>query len=283
MSKHTSKYIKILAAILILLITFVALYLILRPTRLNQPESIVYDKQGARFLISNTGNGKIISLNEKGKYKVFLSKGLDKPRGLTIISGKLYVTDNKVVRVIDLKTAMILQSINVPDSKMLNDIESDHLGYLYVTDTKADRLFIINPATKMVESKTDKLLKAPNGIIYDYPRRQMLIVCYQEQSKKFSANPILSLDIQSKELSVFMPKQPNVHKELDGIAIDNLGRIYYSSWMDQTIYMIPQEQNRIQTWQSGITSPADIYYHQPTNELLVPVFEKNKILRYKLD
>ena len=47
--------------------------------------------------------------------------------------------------------------------------------------------------------------------------------------------------------------------------------------------MIPQEQNRTLIWQSDLQSPADIYYHKPTNEILVPLMEKNQILRFKVD
>jgi len=70
---------------------------------------------------------------------------------------------------------------------------------------------------------------------------------------------------------------------LDGIAIDDLGRIYYSSWGEKCLFMIPQEQNRTLIWQSDLQSPADIYYHKPTNEILVPLMEKNQILRFKVD
>ncbi|MBW6513600.1 MAG: hypothetical protein K0B87_02460, partial [Candidatus Syntrophosphaera sp.] len=62
-----------------------------------------------------------------------------------------------------------------------------------------------------------------------------------------------------------------------------LGRIYFVSWGEEAIFMIPQEQNRTLLWQENIPSPADIYYHQPTGEIIVPVFNKNEIRRFKVD
>jgi hypothetical protein len=118
------------------------------------------------------------------------------------------------------------------------------------------------------------LLKSPNGLVYDRPRNQMLIVCFSKGS------PILALDLGTNDLSVF---KETLYDNLDGIAIDDLGRIYISSWGENAIYMIPQEQNRFIQWKSAVNSPADIYYHQPTNELLVPLFEQNRIERFKVE
>ena len=47
--------------------------------------------------------------------------------------------------------------------------------------------------------------------------------------------------------------------------------------------MIPQEQNRFLLWQEELQSPADIFFHTATNEIIVPLFEKNQIKRFELD
>jgi len=74
-----------------------------------------------------------------------------------------------------------------------------------------------------------------------------------------------------------------MYSNLDGIASDDLGRIYFSSWKEKTIYRIPQEQNRFEIFHKDIDSPADIYYHQATGEIIVPVFEKNQIERIRIE
>ncbi len=274
MSKRFNKILMVLIAFLVILTAAYVLLRVFRPTMLNKPESIAYDSIAKRFLISNVGNGKIISRDEKGHFKVFVKKGLKSPRGMKIISTDLYVTDDTKVQVINIKTAKIIKTIPIPGSKMLNDIESDHKGKLYISDTKANRLFIYDPATKKVESVQSELLIAPNGIVYDYPRKQMLIVCLSKSS------PILSYNIVSKEFATF---RSTLYDNLDGIAIDDLGRIYFSSWGESAVFQIPQEQNRTNLWQSDINSPADIYYHQPTNEILVPQMLENAIKRFKVD
>jgi sugar lactone lactonase YvrE len=241
---------------------------------LNKPESIAYDTQGKRFLISNSGNGQILTLNEKGKYDVLIGKGLDNPRGLKLIYPFLYAADNKKIRVIDVPKARIVDSIPIAGSIMLNDIESDNNGLLYISDTQADKLFILDPATKKAEPISSALLKKPNGIVFDAPRSQMFIVSYTKGSS------VLALDIRSRQVSVFMP---SIYDNLDGIAIDDLGRIYFSSWGEKAIFMIPQEQNRTLLWQKDLVAPADIYYHKPTNEILVPLYDNNEIKRFKAE
>ncbi|MFO8145381.1 MAG: SMP-30/gluconolactonase/LRE family protein [Candidatus Syntrophosphaera sp.] len=274
MTRYKSRIILILMVVLIILLAAYVFLRFTKPNPLNNPESVVYDETGDRFLISNAGNGRIISLDSGGKYEVLLKDGLTNPRGMKLKYPNLWVTDNTQVKVIDLEQGRITESIPIPGSIMLNDIEFDHLGKLYVTDTKADMLFIIDPATKEIESIKSPLLSAPNGIIYDYPRKQMLIVCLKEGS------PILSYGIGDRQVTTFMT---TLYDNLDGIAIDDLGRIYFSSWSEKAIFQIPQEQNRTLIWREGIESPADIYYHQPTGEIIVPNFRKNEILRFKVE
>lgn len=269
-----NRIILILVLLVLLLLAILILGRLFRPARLDNPESITYDSINNSFLISNTGNGKILSLDDKGKYKVFFSKGLKKPRGIKLIPPNLYVADNTVLHVIDVQKKELSYSIPIEGAKMLNDIESDRNGKLYITDTGANRLFIVNPASKQVQSISSPLMTAPNGIIYDYPRPQMLIVCLS------SSSPILSLDLNTNDITVF---KQTLYDNLDGIAIDSLGRIYFSSWGEKAIFMVPQEQNRFIQWKTDVVSPADIYYHQPTNELIVPLFELNKIERFRLD
>ena len=75
----------------------------------------------------------------------------------------------------------------------------------------------------------------------------------------------------------------SIYSDIDGIAIDDLGRIYISSWGQNMIFEIPQEQNRFLATFTDIEDAADILYYLPNNELIVPLFNKNKIIRLKLE
>lgn len=264
----------IIAVVLIAVAAGVFLWSQVSGPSFNRPESVAFDAVSGRFLISNAGNGTIVSMDSTGALEMLIDKGLSKPRGLKMVLDKLWVTDDTQVHAIDVAAKKILTTIPVSGSKMLNDIEADELGQLYISDTMGNCLWILDPLTKKLEKVTDKLMKQPNGIYFDRPRRQMLIVSLGEKQ------PILAFNTKSREFSVFMD---TIYSRLDGIQADDPGRIFFSSWAEKAILMIPQTQNRFQLFQKDLTSPADFYWHEPTNELIVPLMEQNKVIRIPLD
>lgn len=267
--------IKPLAIVLLLVLIGLAIYFFLVSGRLlNEPESIAFDSTGQRFLISNVKGKSIVSMDLKGKMRPWLKSGLSSPRGLAIWEDRLYAADGKKIAVISLKDAKLLTTIKVPDAMMLNDLAFDKHGLLYVTDTAANCLHLVDPATQKVNKINSPLLKSPNGIVYDMPRDQMFIVGFTERSS------ILSLSTKDLSIRIFVD---SIYSNLDGIAIDDLGRIYFSSWTEKMIIEIPQEQNRFIAKFKDLSDAADIFYYLPNNELLVPLMSENRIQRISLD
>lgn len=242
--------------------------------RLANPESVVFDPVTKSFLISNAGNGSIVSMDSTGTYHKFIHSGLNKPRGMKLVASNLYVSDDTRVHIIDVPTRKITRTYPIAGAGMLNDIETDDAGNIYVSDTRGDALYIIDPSSGKADKFTTPQMKAPNGIHFDRPRKQMFIVCLTKHS------PILSFDIVNREFSIF---KETMYSDLDGIVSDELGRIYFTSWNERAIYMIPQEQNRFILFHKDIDSPADLYWHAPGNELIVPQFQKNRLQRIPLD
>ena len=248
------KMIKPLAIVLLLVLIGLAIYFFLVSGRLlNEPESIAFDSTGQRFLISNVKGKSIVSMDLKGKMRPWLKSGLSSPRGLAIWEDRLYAADGKKIAVISLKDAKMLTTIKVPDAMMLH---------------------LVDPATQKVNKINSPLLKSPNGIVYDMPRDQMFIVGFTERSS------ILSLSTKDLSIRIFVD---SIYSNLDGIAIDDLGRIYFSSWTEKMIIEIPQEQNRFIAKFKDLSDAADIFYYLPNNELLVPLMSENRIQRITLD
>ncbi len=268
---------KIIMPLIILLVAFIAIFMYLNFSRgrvINQPESITFDSTGKRFLISNIKGKSIATMTLDGKYGILLKDGLTSPRGIMAKDNYLYVADATQLKIIDIPTAKISKSIIIPDARMLNDLALDKTGLVYITDTAANCVFVVDTIANTTEKIQSSLLKAPNGIVYDMPRDQMLIVGFSKRS------PILSLNTLGRNVSIFMD---TIYSDLDGIAIDDLGRIYISSWAQDMIFMIPQEQNRFVAKFKDIKDAADIFYYLPTNELIVPLVSKSKIIRIPLE
>ncbi|PKN74062.1 MAG: hypothetical protein CVU50_00360 [Candidatus Cloacimonetes bacterium HGW-Cloacimonetes-3] len=269
---QSRKFTLIMSAVLGIIILIVLLVKL--GGSLKGPESIAFDEAGKRFLISNTRGKSIVSMSLNGKYDSFVSRGFKAPRGIIAKGNMLYVADESQVHIIEIDKAKIIQSIPVEGAKLLNDIALDKLGLVYVTDTIANCVFIINPVNKTVDKIVSPLFNAPNGIVYDMPRDQMFIVGFSKQAS------VLSLSTKDRSVTTFMD---SIYSQLDGIAIDDLGRIYFSSWDQDMIVVIPQEQNRFEAKFKDITDAADMFYYLPNNELIVPLHTKNKVIRIPIN
>ena len=272
--KMKNKILYLAIVLLILVAIIIVVVLISRKAPLNGPESIAYDEVGKHFLVSNTLGKNIVSMSLNGQYAPFLKKGLQEPRGIIINSHKLYVADKAFIKVIDLEKAEIIDTINIPGAVMLNDLAFTKKGVIYTTDTAGNCVYVIDTLNNNIQKIVNPLLQKPNGIIYDMPRDQMFVVCFRDKS------PILAISTLDNSVSIFMD---SIYSDLDGIAIDDLGRIYISSWGQDMIFEIPQEQNRFLATFTDIKDAADIFYYLPNNELIVPLFNKNKIIRLKLE
>jgi len=119
-------------------------------TGLATPESVLYDAENDRYLVSNI-NGKPTEKDNNGFISVLSPDGeittlkwieggknkvkLDAPKGLALAKGVLYAADITVVRMFDAKTGAPKGDIPVPGSTFLNDLSSGPDGKIYVSDS----------------------------------------------------------------------------------------------------------------------------------------------------
>ena len=265
----------LIISVLILIGVLVTLFFILRAQpKLNSPKSITYDALGERFLISNLGNHTIIAMDAEGKLSKVIKKGLNNPRGITMRGQELLVADDDKLHIIDPQAGVILQSVTIDGAKLLNDVAVDELGAIYLTDTDSECIWRLDKQGTNPTRFTSKLMQQPSALFFDKPRRQMFVVSMGQRQ------PIINFSTKSHEFSIF---KDTMYSQLDGIQADDLGRIYFSSRQEQALFMIPQAQNRYILLEKNLKSPADIYWHEPTNELLLPLMQENRILRLVLE
>jgi len=78
----------------------------------NNPESVVFDYQNMRWLISNKANGNILQQDLDGNLNYFVQSGLDNPKGIIIVDGVAYVNENTSVKGFDLTTGTEVFSLD---------------------------------------------------------------------------------------------------------------------------------------------------------------------------
>ncbi|MER9118939.1 SMP-30/gluconolactonase/LRE family protein [Mesorhizobium sp. M0954] len=210
---------------------------------LEQPESALFDAAGQRVVVSNIvgnpgeadGNGYLSILSMDGKLVTqHWTDGMDAPKGMAIVGGKLYVADLTHVRVVDLASGKLTSTIDVPNAVFLNDVTADASGKIYVTDMLADTIYRIDGDRPELFVR-DAALASPNGIFADGGR--LIVASWGKGIKPdFStAEPggLLSVDLATKAVSPL----PGAEKfaNLDGVVAIG-GSIYATAYMTGTLY-----------------------------------------------
>lgn len=266
---------------------------VVRYSGFSMSESVLYDADNDRYLVSNingmdaaTDNGFISVLSPDGEVTElkWIEGGkngvvLNAPTGATIVDGVLYVADTPVVRRFDLATGAPLGGVEVPGITVLNDLAADPEGNIYVTDsgfrvgaggmpepTGTDAVFVIKDdrATLLVRSLD---LHMPNGIEWT---DQGLVVCAT------GAAEVYRLDAAGTKQDV--TTTPGAR--LDGIV--SLG---------DTLLVTSHAVNAVLRGKLGGTfevaipaqpSPANISYDTKRGRVLVPQVLGNEVDVYEL-
>jgi hypothetical protein len=262
-------------------------------TGLATPESVLYDADGDRYLVSNINgnpsekdnNGFISALSpdgqvttlkwiEGGKNKV----KLDAPKGMGIVKGVLYVADISVVRMFDAKSGAPKGEVAIPGSTFLNDVTSGADGKVYVSDTgvKAgakgfeptgtDAVYVIDKGhAKAIAKGTE--LGGPNGLLAT--DKGVVVVT-------FGSGEVYRLDDKGKKTDVTKPPTGG----LDGVV--PLGdALLVTSWQGSAIYK-GTLGGTFEVALADQKSPADIGYDTKRGRVLVPHFTEDTVEAYDL-
>jgi sugar lactone lactonase YvrE len=263
-------------------------------TGLSTPESVLYDAEGDRYIVSNINgkpdvaddNGFISLLSPDGKITELKwiegGKGktkLDAPKGLGLAKGVLYVADITAVRMFDAKTGAPKGEVKIEKSTFLNDISISADGSkVYVSDsgikfgekgpepTGTEAVYVIEKGKAKALAKGPDLGK-PNGVLST--DKGLVVVT-------FGSGEAYRLDDKGGKQDVTkLPKGA-----LDGVV--PLGdSLLVSSWEGSAIYK-GKLGGSFDVVLSDQASPADIGYDTKRGRVLVPHFLDSTVEAYDL-
>ncbi|MBV9949684.1 MAG: hypothetical protein JOZ69_22775 [Myxococcales bacterium] len=263
-------------------------------TGLSTPESVLYDADQDRYLVSNI-NGKPTDKDNNGFISVLSPDGqvttlkwieggknkvkLDAPKGLALSKGVLYVADISTVRMFDAKTGAPKGDIAIPGSTFLNDVGSSPDGKIYVSDsglkvgangfepTGTDAVYVIekNKARAIAKGKE---LGAPNGVL---PTDKGVVVV------TFNSGEVYRLDDKGAKQDVSKPPAGG----LDGVVSPGGDTLFVSSWQASSIYR-GKLGGSFEVALGDQKPPADIGYDTKRGHLLVPHFLEDTVEAYEL-
>lgn len=240
------------------------------------PESVLFDAGNKILYVSNIdgkdpwgadGLGSIGKMGADGKnITVDWVTGLQAPKGMGLYKGKLYVADLAEVVVINTKSGKIEKKIAVPGAEGLNDISIDNKGIIYVSDSKAKKVFSVkNGKASLLLDKS----KGPNGVLMN---RNILYVLDAGGLYKMNNNKTLSLIVDGMEGGT------------DGIENVSGNDFLVSTWSG-VVYYVNVANGTKQTLLDGRSikmNSADIGFDVSTKTVFIPTFWRNSVAAYEV-
>lgn len=244
-------------------------------TILKSPESALYDPATKTIFVSNIngnsgdkdGNGFITQLNPDGSVKqLHWVKGLNAPKGMAVINGKLYVADIDQLIQINIKKAIIEKRYVAPGAVFLNDVVAGKKGSVFVSDSRINKIYLLKKRkfSKWLEDEHfEKLngLFVENGFLY------------------IGSKVIHRVNIKNKETIVIQEDCGGI----DGLEKDTKGNFIFSNWAGRIYYLQEKKAVKMLDLTQEKINTADISFARDVNLLLVPTFLDNRVIAYRLD
>ena len=250
----------------------------------DMPESVAFDAAGDRLIVSVMegapnavdGNGHLALLSTDGKIiDAKWATGMDAPKGLALMNGKVFAADLTSLRVVDAQTGKLLQSLPAEGSVFLNDVTTSG-DEIFVSDMMTNTIWRYADGTfeKWLESPE---LNHPNGLYWDNGR--LLVGAWGKGLKNDftteAPGSLLAIDPASKAISVVARDIGNI----DGIARLN-GKLVLNDWINGNVFEIDADgtPNEIMSEPTGL---ADISAHDDV--LYLPHMLEGRIEAVRLD
>ncbi len=245
---------------------------------LETPESVFYHASEDVLYVSNIagdpkekdGRGYISKLSPDGEIieKEWVS-GMDSPKGMAVLNGKLYVTNIDELVEIDIRSAKISNRFKVEGASFLNDVAVTADNKVLFSDSDQGKIHVLENGAVQLWSEPG--VERPNGLIVNNNRILLASKGKLQEVKKNQTGEVLAEGIGAG----------------DGVAVVNDNSYLVSNWQGEVFYVLGQGgENRMKkvldTKDQNVNS-ADIEYIRDRNLLLVPTFGDNRVVAYKLN
>lgn len=211
------------------------------------------------------GKGGVAKLGLDGQVKdLNWVTGMDAPKGLHLYEDLLYVADLTAVLVVDVITGNEIRRIEVPGSIMLNDVTGDDNGVIYVSDTRANKIFELrnNKAALFLDNTSNvNGLKFHKGSLYALVDKELWQINAAKQTKVLA---------KGFELPA------------DGLEPVGEGDFLVSCWGGLIYYVYADGRKDLLLDVRGKQNTADIGFDPKSNTLYVPTFNNNSVQAFKL-
>jgi len=243
------------------------------PAELTTCESVLVDGSTGTIYVSNIsgdprgkdGEGFISIISKNGEIveKGWVT-GIDSPKGMGILDGKLYVTNIDELVEIDIKSASISKTYPVDGAGFLNDVDV-YGGKVYFSDMETGKIHFLEKGKIGVlaegQGSINGLRASEEGVLYGLDGEGLKM--YAEDGSEEIINSVVTGG--------------------DGLIILGDGNYLASRWVGE-IWLINEDgETKLLDTKGDESNTADIGYLTEEQVVLVPTFRKNKVVAYKLE
>lgn len=259
---------------------------------LDAPEAAYWHAESRTWFVSNLGGGlslardgygRLSRYDENGKLlNAHWVKGMDAPTGIAAFGNLLYVADRSGVHEIDVKKAKILRTIEIVNSKFLNDVAAAPNGDLFVSDFEANRIYRLNNERKAEVWIEGVELQSPNGLIVD--GNYLIIATWGPMTDPSTfavkhPGTLIKADLSTRKLSPIGKDHPIA--SFDGVVV--VGEQYFATdWPNGRLLRISRD-GIVREVLTGFYQLADLGYNPENNILAMPVMSDNRLIFLHLD
>ncbi len=233
-------------------------------------EDILYVSNiGGQNPAEKAGNGFISILSTDGRIKSLKwVTGLNAPKGMEIVNGKLFVTDVDRLVQIDIKSSNIDKFYPVEGAKFLNDIAAGPDGELYITESQEKKVY------KFEKGYVSEFAESGD---WDFPNG---IIMYNGKILVGVGTKVVSIDPKSKVIEDLLLDTGGV----DGLAAVGPNLFVFSDWAGKVFEMKKggTKELLLDTSASQKNNTADFGFIQEKMSIYVPTFYGNSVVCYRL-
>ena len=203
-----------------------------RTTGFSSPESVEWDATAGLFYVSNMGadpmakdaDGYITTMGADGVIRSDKwVTGLDAPKGMALLGGKLFTADIDQLVEIDIPSGQISNRYPAAGAILLNDVVAAPDGRVFVSDTFGNSVWVLEAGAMAIFAQNPMLMGA-NGL--SVAGNSLIVANLGDVSQgfdKIKPGYVVALDLTSKAITYYGSPDPS--GVLDGIEPDGAGGV----------------------------------------------------------
>jgi DNA-binding beta-propeller fold protein YncE len=255
----------------------------------ENPESAFPDAEAGVIYVSNVagtptgkdGNGSIskVSLDGRMVAQKWVT-GLDAPKGLALLGGKLYAADIDRLVEIDTKDGKVLARYDAAGAKFLNDVAADSAGNVYVSDMATNTIWRLSGGKLEAWLASEALLN-PNGLLVQGDT--LVVAAWGRMTDGFATKVpghLLAVSLADKSVKPLGSATPVGN--LDGLEPLDKDTFLVSDWMNGKVFKIARSGEAKEILSLG-QGAADLGYDAASKTAFIPQMKEGRLSAYRVE